>query len=230
MQITCQPAVVQTVTSDLPAAPVLPVTDLPHLMGLQLADEDYHTPGKIDILLGCEMTSQILAGATPRIGKKGQPTAIATHFGWAISGEVQPLYPSKKPLHSCHRQSAAEVPLEELMPRFWEQEQPEEEEPPFSQAEQMVEDHYNKHTIYLPEERRYEVTLPEKQDTLKLGDSRKQAVFRYYSNEKSIQRRGIWISFQDVVKSYIELHHAEIVPAEELENPTGSTTCQCMQS
>ena len=119
LQITCQPAVVQVVTSDLPVAPVLPVTDLPHIMGIHLADADYHTPGKIDILLGCEMTSEILAGATPRIGKKGQPTAISTHFGWTNSGEVQHLHPSSKPLPSHHTQSTpTDVPLEELISRF----------------------------------------------------------------------------------------------------------------
>ena len=74
-------------------------------------------------------------------------------------------------------------------------------------------------TLSIYQMKRYQVTLPEKQDTLKLGDSRKQAVFRHYSNEKSILRRGIWIPFQEVVKGYIELHHAEVVPAEELDNP-----------
>ena len=219
-QIICQPAIVQTVTTDLPPAPVMPVTDLPHLLGLQLADTEYHTPGRIDLLLGCEMTSQILASASPRIGKKGEPTAIATHFGWAISGEVEPLYPSRTPLHSCYSQSASEVSLEQLMPRFWDQEEPEQVPSPFSYNEQQVEDHYDQHTIYLPEEKRYEVTLPEKLDALStLGNNRKQTVNRYYTNEKAVLRKGTWIPFQDVVKGYIHLRHAEIIPAEELDNP-----------
>ena len=219
-QITCQPAIVQTVTSDLPPAPVMPVTDLPHLLGLQLADTEYHTPGRIDLLLGCEMTSQILSSASPRIGKKGEPTAIATQFGWAISGEVEPLYPSITPLHSCYSQPATEVPLEQLMPRFWEQEEPDHEPSPFSYNEQKVEDHYEQNTVYLADEQRYQVTLPERLDALTmLGNNRQQTVNRFYTNEKAIRRRGTWIPFQDVVIGYVQLRHAEIVPADELDNP-----------
>ena len=48
-----------------------------------------------------------------------------------------------------------------------------------------------------------------------LGDSRTQALSRYYSNERSIHRRKIWEPFQAVVQSYLDLHHAEPVPAAE---------------
>ena len=59
-QISCKPAVVQMVTCDLPPEPVCSVIDLPHIMGLQLADTNYHTPGRIDILLGADLAPQIM--------------------------------------------------------------------------------------------------------------------------------------------------------------------------
>ena len=79
---------VQTVTCDLPPEPILPVTDLPHLMGLQLADTTYHLPGRIDILLGADLAPQIMVKQILRSGSKSEPIAQATEFGWAISGPV----------------------------------------------------------------------------------------------------------------------------------------------
>ena len=69
--------------------------------------------------------------------------------------------------------------------------------------------------MYIPSKCRYQVTLPRKPAMETLGESRPQALSRYLSNERSILRRGIWEPFQQVVKSYFELGHAELVPAEE---------------
>ena len=44
IQIPCRAAVASTVTCDLPPQAVEQITDLPHIMGLQLADPEYHTP------------------------------------------------------------------------------------------------------------------------------------------------------------------------------------------
>ena len=60
------------------------------------------------------------------------------------------------------------------------------------------------------------MTLPRKQGIPALGDSRAQALSRYVHNESSILRRKIWRPFQDVVQSYLDLGHAEMVPQAEL--------------
>ena len=52
-----------------------------------------------------------------------------------------------------------------------------------------------------------------------LRDSRVQALSRYFSNEKSILRRNVWELFQEVVQGYLDLGHAESVPASELSHP-----------
>ena len=70
-------------------------------------------------------------------------------------------------------------------------------------------------TLYLPSQCRYQVTLPKKPDLLPLGDSRNQAVSRYLSNERSITRRNLWEPFQQVVRGYLDLGHAEPVPPSE---------------
>ena len=76
--------------------------------------------------------------------------------------------------------------------------------------EELVQEHYRNTTTSLC---RYQVTLPKREDVPPLGDSRSQALHRYMNNEKSIIRKGIWKPFQDVVQSYLDLGHAELVPS-----------------
>ena len=88
IKIPCNPAIVNRVVAVLPPAPISPVINLHHLIGLRLADTTCHIPGKVDLLLGSEMTSRILTNNSPRIGPHNQPTAISTSFGWILSGAV----------------------------------------------------------------------------------------------------------------------------------------------
>ena len=116
-QILCKPAVVQVVTCDLPPEPIQPVSDLPHLMGLELAVTTYHIPGRIDILLGADLAphKQLL-----RAGTETEPIAQATHFGWALSGPVQRKTHSKAPVPANHHQvQATEQQLDHLLSQFW---------------------------------------------------------------------------------------------------------------
>ena len=53
-------------------------------------------------------------------------------------------------------------------------------------------------------------------DVPPLGESRSQALCRYIANERAILRRNIYKPFQEVVQSYLDLGHAEPVPASDL--------------
>ena len=212
-QILCKPAVVQMVTCDLPPEPICPVTDLPHLMGLQLADTTYHLPGRIDFLLGADLAPQIMV---KQLLRSGAPIAQATQFGWAISGPVKRLNSSSAPIPSCHHHIQSTEPrLDNLLSQFWVVEQEEEEELPLSVTEAKVQQHYSDTVVYSSSDCRYQVTLPKKPDVQPLGDSRDQAVSRYLSNERSILKRKIWEPFQEVIQGYLDLSHAEPVPATD---------------
>ena len=217
-RVSCKPAVTQLVTSDLPTAPIYQVGDLPHIMGLQLADPDYYNPGRIDILLGADMAPKIMSKALLRNGAEAEPIAQATLFGWVLSGPVIRKNSSNSPIATNHNIQAPppdEEPLAESIFRLWVSDEPEKEQPPISVLEQQVEKHFTDTVMYLPAESRYQITLPKTSATEELGDSRPQALSRYLSNERSIQRRGIWEPFQQVIKGYFDLNHAELVPAEE---------------
>ena len=79
-------SVLPKVTADLPTIPVSQVTQWIHLSGLELADPDYGTPARVDILLGEDVFSKsVLHGW--RFGLTGAPSAFKTCFGWVPNDE-----------------------------------------------------------------------------------------------------------------------------------------------
>ena len=63
---------------------------LPHLKDLTLADPTFDKPGRIDLLLGCNILQDVLSQEVRR-GTPSQPIAINTMFGWVIFGHYNLL-------------------------------------------------------------------------------------------------------------------------------------------
>ena len=218
-QILVEAAVVPTVTVDLPAKEYPHLTSLPHLSGLQLADPSFNSPGKIDLLLGADVYLQLMLQSPKVTGRPTDPGALETIFGWAVMGPVkasteevlQPI-----PAHVAITPTEAEQ-LDGRMVTFWESEEPNSPKEPFNSTEELVEAHYAATTTYSPTDRRYTVSLPRKQDSPPLGESRNQALRRYISNENSIIKKKTWQPFQEVIRGYMDLGHAELVPKEEIK-------------
>ena len=72
--------VVSRVTCDLPTHPVPFDVNWKHLTDLQLADPAFGHPGRIDILLGVDIFTQVLLHGR-RIGPPGSPVAFEMVFG-----------------------------------------------------------------------------------------------------------------------------------------------------
>ena len=226
-KVSVKAAVVATVTNDLPTQELSPVADLPHLAGLDLADPAFHTPGRIDILLGADVYPQLMLKQPMVTGYVTDPAALETIFGWAIIGPVRSRgsYMQPVPAHVSQVQNPDEH-LDDQMAKFWEVEEPDHAPEQFSSMEEQVQDHYSATTVYSADSCRYTVTLPRKTEVPALGDSRAQALSRYVHNEQSIIRRKIWKPFQEVVQSYLDLGHTELIPVSE-PAPPSPTTCPC---
>ena len=97
-RMICHPSIVEKVVVPLPTVPLKPLHDLPHLVGLRLADENCHIPGEVDLLLGSEMLSLILTNDKPRIGHPTQPVALNTALGWILTGPAEHQYARKLPI------------------------------------------------------------------------------------------------------------------------------------
>ena len=79
--------VLKKITRDLPIEPILAALKWEHLTDLKLADPDFRTPARIDLLLGAEVFTSILRDGR-RTGPRGTPSALNTCFGWGLFGKI----------------------------------------------------------------------------------------------------------------------------------------------
>ncbi len=66
---------------------------------------------------------------------------------------------------------------------------------------------------------RVQVKLPFKSNAPELGDSRKQAISRFYNNERSLSTKGKLDDFNAALREYLTLGHAHVIPPNELHPP-----------
>ncbi|XP_052759046.1 uncharacterized protein LOC128202504 [Galleria mellonella] len=111
-----QAFVLSKLTSILPERKVI-VELWSEFSNINLADPLFHTPNKIDILLGADVYSQILLDGVIK-GPPGVPIAQQTTLGWIISGPVNLNKNNiQRPLISMH---IAHVSEGDLLKKFWE--------------------------------------------------------------------------------------------------------------
>ena len=79
--------VLKKVTKDLPLHPIPIALKWDHLSDLELADPEFRTPARIDLLLGAEVFARILLDGR-RTGPRGTPSAISTYLGWVLLGKI----------------------------------------------------------------------------------------------------------------------------------------------
>ena len=204
-------ASVPKVAGDLPLQGAASVKDLDHIKPLKLADPTFHLPGKIDVLLGSNVMQHILL-TEARSGLNDEPQARETVFGWAILGQFTPN--SEKPLISAHQSNVEES--DALLSRFWDAEENLTRVSLLTNEEEAVQAHFAANHVYVDPPGHYQVALPRKPDHPALGSSRPQAVQRVLANERAVIRKGNWEAFQTVVKEYLDLGHAELVPTQAL--------------
>ena len=82
-RLSLEAVIVPKVTCDLPLEGAKHLKDLPHLKDLDLADPVFYMPGKIDIMLGCNVYQDLLLSEF-RKGSSDEPIARETIFGWAV--------------------------------------------------------------------------------------------------------------------------------------------------
>ena len=72
---------------DLPLHPVLVALKWDHLSDLKLADSDFRTRARIDLLLGPEVFTSILRDGW-QTGSRGTPFVFNNCFGWVLFGKI----------------------------------------------------------------------------------------------------------------------------------------------
>ena len=75
------------ITSKLPLHPVSLHHKFEHLVDLLLADSDFGTPGRIDLLLGANVFSCVVLHGQ-QFSPFGSPSGFKTHFGWVLASAI----------------------------------------------------------------------------------------------------------------------------------------------
>ena len=140
--------------------------------------------------------------------------ATLTIFGWTLGGAIIPqdaLPPS------ILRLKVNEDTLHSALLQLWELEQVPQSDV-FSAADHSALQHFDDHYEVLPDGR-YSVALPRVDNSPPLGDSRSMSLRRFSQNERSLIKKGKLQDFNAVMKEYLTLDHAELVPNEDLLHP-----------
>lgn len=202
----------------------LPITSIPkghwpHLSALELADPEFNVSKPIDVLLGVDAYHDILKPGLI-LGPRGTPPAQETVFGWVLFGNTN-SHQSTSEVTTLH--AWISIPsCEETIQKFWSLEEPPKAKLPLSPLDKLVVQDYNKR------QRRDEtgcfvVRLPFKAQKHALGESQPQALRRFLSLERRLQRTDQFDDYAKVVNEYFTSGHAERVPDDDLNKPASDS-------
>ena len=179
------------VTSDLPRHHLQSIRDLPHLKSLSpLADPLFHVPKRVDLLLDVDFIDNIMMPEKIS-GPTGTPSAWKITLGWGVMGRYVPdsLIPCSTASVNVTTAVSEETRLDKQLERFWTQEELAHGKQLLSQQEIAIQNHYDTTHQYSKSEGRYVITLPRKDTTLKLGESRARAENRFVRNEQALIKK-----------------------------------------
>ncbi len=179
------------------------ITSLPSLSSYKLADPDLG--GRVDILLNGMDASFVKTAPEFRLdGFLAQPT----RFGLCLSGPM--VRASSTPVLTL---AVTPTDLSMDLDRLWELDQVPEAPTHSPEDEQTI---TNFNNTYQRIDGRFSVSLPRVSDPPTLGDTRRQAHSRLLANEKSLKAKGKLDAFSGVLREYLDLGHAEVIPPNEI--------------
>ncbi|GBN40502.1 hypothetical protein AVEN_492-1, partial [Araneus ventricosus] len=169
-----------------------------------LADPQFATPGKIDILIGAQSFFDIIKNDEIRSPNSGL-VFRNTVFGYVASGAVN----STTPVQYCGFISQVQS-IDDCLRKFWEVETINEPAKMLSEEEEFCEHHY-KTTHKRDETGRYIVQIPVN-GIEKLGESKTMAIKRLDQLWKRLSRdEAMKNLYQDFMQEYLDLDHMEKV-------------------
>ncbi|GJQ71791.1 hypothetical protein Trydic_g13554 [Trypoxylus dichotomus] len=209
--------VLDKISENLPPVPISQqqVRQMNIPRNLKLADPGFHTANDVDMLIGVELFYKLLCIGQINLSQTG-PCLQKTLFGWIVSGRITAPQLSTN-LSVCN--SATLQLLNKNINKFWEIETVLDRQA-YSQEEKLCEQHFN-HTAQRDAEGRFVVSLPFKGNVNALGSSYDQALKRFYSLERKLNKdpslKREYVSFMN---EYVELGHMRRVNANNCNTET----------
>lgn len=185
---------------------------LPVLQNLKLADPFWNIQSGVQLLLGADLYGSLIQDGRIYTGPDS-PTCINTIFGWSLIGKMSPTDNNiiEKKISTFFTTFANNDDLDITLKQFWEI-----EEVPHvisRSSEDIFCEKYFLETTKTNAEGRYIVALPFKITSPDFGDTRAQALRRFYSLEKRLLGDKIMhTTYASVIREYLDMGHAQIVP------------------
>lgn len=171
---------------------------------IKLADPSYYKQGKIDILIGAGLFWQLLCIGQHPLGK-GLPIIQKTLLGWVITGSFNTQNKATRSL--C--QFSKEADVQEQLEHFWKIE--EWAKKTWSEEDEECERIFN-NTTRRNNEGRFIVTIPLKESSVMLGDSKENAIRRLHALERKFKRNPEFKKrYTDFLKEYERLGHMTLI-------------------
>ncbi|XP_055308058.1 uncharacterized protein LOC129572158 [Sitodiplosis mosellana] len=190
--------------------------DIPEFQSIIKADPNFNKAGFADILLGIDTWAEIIMDRVLR--SSTGLCAQLTKFGYAIFGAINstPRFTASVLCIGRAIMSGEESHRwDELLQKFWENEEIPSVEQILSESEQRAIDHYNKNTVRA-ENGQFIVRLPFIDDKVDFGKSREIALQRFYQLERRLERnQELRQKYNISMHEAIELGHMRLATAEE---------------
>lgn len=198
--------VLENIAGDIPTNKLkIPMLNIP--ANIKLADEEFHEPKEIDILIGAELFWDLLC-----IGQIKEPNGVIyqkTKLGWILSGAFQIPEVENKKVCLFSRE------LHDSMQRFWELEEVTERKRNLSVEEENCETLFQE-TTKRHVDGKFIVKLPLKENLNELGNSCEEAKRRFLSLEQRFMRNEEFKeAYSNVINDYIDQNHMSETTTEE---------------
>ncbi|CAH2090035.1 unnamed protein product [Euphydryas editha] len=207
--------VLKSLTSLLPSREVC-IPDWLELKTLPLADPEFSSPGKVDMLLGADVYGEILQNGVKK-SPHGNLLAQNTLFGWILSGKIE-QESVKENVLNLHVQ----IREDELLKKFWEIEnEPNSIEKRLTEEEKLCEKLYEETTLRR-KDGRFVVRLPFKtiDPQCQYGQSYDIAINKLLSLEKRLSKNPTLSNeYHRVLEEYTTLNHMKQVSSDDIHNP-----------
>nr|XP_022911183.1 uncharacterized protein LOC111422213 [Onthophagus taurus] len=186
------------------------------LSDILLADPDFTSSKKIDLILGVGFYSKIIQTGI-RKNHDGSLMAQQTSLGWILSGS---LSSSPEELKAYGFQCSIDYEFLDLMQRFWKQEENLCNLPPcLSPEEVKCEEHFAK-TYSRNSNGRFIVRLPFSKSPQELGNSYTSALQMFKRMELRFARHeNLKKEYSKFMNEYLLLNHMHLIPFPSLEIP-----------
>ncbi|XP_055307372.1 uncharacterized protein LOC129571590 [Sitodiplosis mosellana] len=188
-----------------------------HLKKIRLADDSFHIPNKVDLLLGADFYSRIIINGIRK--KKNAPTAQRTTFGWIVFGGYEHSLEHASIVNTVGASSVSNEELLAMISKFWQQEQVPTRRHR-TQEEQLCEDIFTG-SITTNQEGRYIARMPLQPNAPRVIGTYDLAYARLMQMERKFTRdpklKENYIKF---MRDYETLNHMSRVPPQEYRSDT----------